>query len=101
MCRQTITVQPSDIVITSVMDSPEGLRIQFYVRGMTGGVINQNDVVEALRVSYPVTVRRRNGNALALNYTAVVDHVGTMVSLPTRGLGETIKKHILATRSLL
>ena len=51
MCRQTVTVQPSDIVITSVMDSPEGLRIQFYVRGITGGVINQNDVVEALRVS--------------------------------------------------
>ena len=49
-CRQT-SVQASDVVITGTRDTSSGLQVQFYVRGMRGGVIPASAAVSAIQVS--------------------------------------------------
>ena len=50
LCRQPNTVQASDVVITDTRDSGSGLEVQFYVRGMRGGVIPASAIVPAIQV---------------------------------------------------
>ena len=49
-CRQT-SVQASDVVITDTRNTSSGLQVQFYVRGMRGGVIPASAAVPAVQVS--------------------------------------------------
>ena len=49
LCRQTI-VSASDVVITGIRDTSSGLQVQFYVRGMRGGVIPASAAVSAIQV---------------------------------------------------
>ena len=59
-CRQTVNIEASNIVITRVTDTADGLEIEFYVRGIEGGVIMDTTVVEALRVSPHFTTNELN-----------------------------------------
>ena len=49
-CRQVTAVQASDVIITSTMDSDDGLQVQLYVQRM-GVVISQQIVIDAVNVS--------------------------------------------------
>ena len=44
-------MQPSDVVITGIMDTSSGLRVQFYVLGTRGGVIPKQAVAAAIQVT--------------------------------------------------
>ena len=48
--RQTISVSADDIIITNIEDTPNGLQVTFFVRGMSGGVITAQAVADAVRV---------------------------------------------------
>ena len=50
LCRQA-SIIPSYVVITDTTDSSGGLRVQFYVRGMRGGIIPASAIVAAIQVS--------------------------------------------------
>ena len=48
-CRQDISVQADDVIVTSTMDSGNGLQVHLYVQHM-GGVIPQQALVAAIEV---------------------------------------------------
>ena len=48
--RQMRFVTADEIVITGFEDSPRGLIVTFFVRGMSGGLIRAQTVLEAVEV---------------------------------------------------
>ena len=54
-------IRPEDIVITSTMDTTDGLEVEFYVRRSSGSVVPGSAVASGIQVSPAIVQHKLSG----------------------------------------